>query len=273
MKPSVHQGRFTVQGVPFGGGTVVVIAGPCAVENYDDLIEIGRFVKEHGACFLRGGAFKPRTSPKSFQGLGEKGLELLGAVRREIDLPVITEVLDPRHLDKVCRVADILQIGSRNMHNYALLSEVGKAGKPVLLKRGMAATEKEFLLAAEYIHHAGEDRVILCERGMRGVDELTRNMLDLGVIPALRRETNHPIFVDPSHATGRRDFVPAMAKAAIAAGADGLILEVHPRPDRALCDGQQALTFESFADLMKKIQGYADLEGKTFVQKRLAVPS
>ena len=249
-----------------------MIAGPCAVENREVLRATASLVKEAGAAILRGGAFKPRTSPASFQGLGEKGLEILRDVGREFDLPVVTEVVDPRHIPMVSRCADILQVGSRNMHNFALLSEVGRAGKPVLLKRGMAATEQEFLLAAEYLLREGESRVILCERGLRGVDETTRNVLDLAVVPALRAMTPLPIFVDPSHATGRSELVPPMAKAALAAGADGLLVEVHVSPEKALCDGRQALRPAEFFDLMGVLARYAELEGRTVGGPRAEAP-
>ncbi len=259
---------FSVREIPIGKGHFTVIAGPCAVEDLETLRSIARAVKEAGASILRGGAFKPRTSPRSFQGLGEKGLEMLAEVGAELEIPVVTEVVDPRHIEKVSRCADLLQIGSRNMHNYALLSEVGKAGKPVLLKRGMAATEKELLLAAEYIFQSGETRVILCERGLRGIDESTRNVLDLAAVASLRSMTRLPIFVDPSHATGRADLVIPMTKAAVAAGADGVMIEVHLSPEKALCDGPQALRIPQFQQLMSSLHPYLELEGKTLSTTR-----
>lgn len=211
-------------------------------------------VKEAGASILRGGAFKPRTSPQSFQGLGEKGLELLYRAGREFEMPVVTEIVDPRHLPLLDRYADMIQIGSRNMDNYALLTEVGKAGKPVLLKRGMSATERELLLAAEYILQGGETRIILCERGLRGIDENTRNVLDLAAVPVLQQMCPFPVFVDPSHATGRADLVPSMSRAALAAGADGIMVEVHVAPEQALCDGKQALVPSAFRAMMQSLQ-------------------
>lgn len=245
---------FSVRGTAIGGGAFTVIAGPCAVENWEMLRATAAAVKEAGASILRGGAFKPRTSPKSFQGLGEQGLEFLHRAGQEFGLPVVTEIVDPRHLPLLHRFADILQIGSRNMDNYALLAEVGKAGKPVLLKRGMAATEKELLLAAEYILQGGETRIILCERGLRGIDENTRNILDLAVVPVLKQMSRFPVFVDPSHATGRADLVAPMTRAALAAGADGVMVEVHVAPEKALCDGKQAMTPTAFRALMDSIR-------------------
>lgn len=245
---------FSVRGTAIGGGAFTVIAGPCAVENWEMLRATAAAVKEAGASILRGGAFKPRTSPKSFQGLGEQGLEFLHRAGQEFGLPVVTEIVDPRHLPLLHRYADILQIGSRNMDNYALLAEVGKAGKPVLLKRGMAATEKELLLAAEYILQGGETRIILCERGLRGIDENTRNILDLAVVPVLKQMSRFPVFVDPSHATGRADLVAPMTRAALAAGADGVMVEVHVAPEKALCDGKQAMTPTAFRALMDSIR-------------------
>ena len=233
-----------------GNGHFAVIAGPCSVEGHAMLQETATEVAKAGAVALRGGAFKPRTSPYSFQGLGEEALQLLARVRDEIGLPVVTEVLDTRHVTLVAQYADVLQIGARNMQNYALLSEVGSTDKPVLLKRGMSALLEDFLLAAEYIMKEGNANVILCERGIRTFERAMRNTLDMGAVPFLKRETHLPVIVDPSHAAGRRDLVQPLALAAVAAGADGLIVEVHPDPDRAKTDGDQSLSFEMFAQMM-----------------------
>lgn len=232
--------------VVIGGAAPVVIAGPCAVENKEQLLTTARAVKAAGARILRGGAFKPRTSPYQFQGLGVEGLHLLDDARKETGLPVITEVMEPEMVETVSQYADILQIGSRNMQNFPLLRAAGQNshGRPIMLKRGLAATIDEWLLAAEYIVAAGNPNVILCERGIRSYDTQTRNVLDLSCVPLLRELTHLPIIVDPSHATGRRELVPTMSRASIAAGADGLILEVHPDPNNALCDGRQSITPE-----------------------------
>ncbi|HKK42568.1 MAG TPA: 3-deoxy-7-phosphoheptulonate synthase [Bacteroidales bacterium] len=246
-----------VSGVEVGGSGVVIIAGPCAVESKEQLFETGRAVRGSGAKILRGGAFKPRSSPYSFQGLGEEGLKLLSEIRKETGLPVVTEVMDTRQIELVAGYADMVQIGSRNMHNYPLLKEAGMCGKPVLLKRGMMATIEEFLLAAEYILHHGNDQVILCERGIRTFETSTRNTLDLSAVPMLKRLTHLPVIVDPSHGTGIRWMVPSMAKAAIAAGADGLIMEVHYNPEKALCDGHQSLSLDEFAGLMTDLEKIA----------------
>ena len=246
-----------IAGIEVGGSDVVVIAGPCAVENREQLFNTARGVRKYGAHILRGGAFKPRSSPYSFQGLGEEGLKLLSSIREETGMPVVTEIMDTRQVDLVCQYTDILQVGSRNMQNYPLLKEVGHTKKPVLLKRGMMATLEEFLLAAEYILSQGNENVILCERGIRTFETSTRNTLDLSAVPMLKRLTHLPVIVDPSHGTGIRWMVPAMAKAAIAAGADGLIMEVHYRPDEALCDGQQSLDLDLFARLMADLKKIA----------------
>jgi len=232
--------------VVIGGSSPTIIAGPCAVENREQLLTAARAVKTAGAQILRGGAFKPRTSPYQFQGLGVEGLHLLEEARQETGLPVITEVMEPDLVETVAKYADILQIGSRNMQNFPLLRATGQHshGRPVMLKRGLAATIEEWLLAAEYIVAAGNPNVILCERGIRSFDTQTRNLLDLSCVPLLRELTHLPIIVDPSHATGRRELVPTMSRASIAAGADGLILEVHPDPNSALCDGRQSITPE-----------------------------
>jgi len=246
-----------IAGVEVGGNDIIVIAGPCAVENQEQLFSTARGVRKYGAHILRGGAFKPRSSPYSFQGLGEEGLKLLSSIREETGMPVVTEIMDTRQVDLVCQYTDILQVGSRNMQNYPLLKEVGHTKKPVLLKRGMMATLEEFLLAAEYILSQGNENVILCERGIRTFETSTRNTLDLSAVPMLKRLTHLPVIVDPSHGTGIRWMVPAMAKAAIAAGADGLIMEVHYRPDEALCDGQQSLDLDLFARLMADLKKIA----------------
>lgn len=236
-------------GVVFGAAPVM-IAGPCSVETAEQIGQIARAVSRAGAHMLRGGAFKPRTSPYSFQGLGEEGLRLLVEAGREAGLPTVTEVLDLRHTELVAQHADMLQVGSRNMTNVPLLREVARSGKPILLKRGFAATIEEWLLAAEYIFLEGNDQVVLCERGIRSFDTYTRNVLDLGAMIAVKQLTGLPVIADPSHAAGRRELVPALARAALAAGADGLLIEVHPTPDQALSDGQQALVLEEFERLM-----------------------
>ncbi|MGM0415079.1 MAG: 3-deoxy-7-phosphoheptulonate synthase [Bacillota bacterium] len=239
--------------VKIGGKNPVIMAGPCAVESEEQILETARAVKAAGAEILRGGAFKPRTSPYSFQGLGEEGLKLLAKAREETGLKIVTELMDIQYLDIVGEYTDIFQIGARNMQNYPLLSAVGKASKPVLLKRGMSATIKEWLLAAEYIMSEGNKEVILCERGIRTFGERTRNTLDLSSVPLVQQISHLPVIVDPSHGTGKWDLVIPMARAGIAAGADGLIIEVHPNPGEALSDGQQSLKPENFKMLMEEI--------------------
>jgi 3-deoxy-7-phosphoheptulonate synthase len=251
-----------VNGIRFGSKEVVIIAGPCSVENREQLMETAKAVKSAGGVILRGGAFKPRSSPYNFQGLGEEGLKLLQETRSETGLPIVTEVMDTRMVDLVAGYADILQIGSRNMQNYPLLKEVGMLRKPVLLKRGMMATIEEFLLAAEYILNQGNEQVILCERGIRTFETTTRNTLDLGAVPMLKHLTHLPVIVDPSHGTGHRWMVPSMAKAAVAAGADGLIMEVHFKPEEALCDGHQSLSPDEFARLMTDLKKIAQAVGR-----------
>lgn len=236
-----------------GGGDVVVAAGPCSVEGHDMLLSSALQTRAAGASLLRGGAFKPRTSPYAFQGLGEEGLLLLAAVREETGMPIVTEVMDTRQVARVAQIADLLQVGARNMQNFSLLAELGRAGKPVLLKRGASAKISELLLAAEYVMANGNDRVILCERGIRTFETITRNTLDISAIPVLKRETHLPVIVDPSHAGGRADLVLPLALAAIAAGADGLIVEVHPDPASALSDADQQLTFAQFGELMRDV--------------------
>lgn len=242
--------QVKVRDVEIGGPEVIIIAGPCAVENMEQLVETAVSVGKSRAKILRGGAFKPRTSPYSFQGLGEDGLKMLREISIETGLPVVTEIMDARQIELVCRYADMLQVGSRNMQNYPLLKEVGMARKPVLLKRGMMATIEEFMLAAEYILSQGNNQVVLCERGIRTFETSTRNTLDLSAVPMLKRRSHLPVIVDPSHGTGLRWMVPAMAKAAVAAGADGLIMEVHYKPEEALCDGHQSLSLDEFDQLM-----------------------
>jgi len=241
-------------GTRIGGPDVVVMAGPCAVESEEQILEVARALRDMGATVLRGGAFKPRTSPYSFQGLGLEGLEILARAREVTGLAVVTEALDPEGVDLVAEYADIIQIGARNMQNYALLRRAGKSGKPVLLKRGMSATIRELLLAAEYVLAEGNPNVILCERGVRGFDDHTRNILDLTAIPVIQALSHLPIVADPSHGTGLRAKVIPMARAAVAAGADGIIVEVHPDPDRALSDGAQSLYPVQFGELMDQIR-------------------
>ncbi len=245
-----------------GAGHFLVMAGPCAVESEEQILRTAHAVKQSGARVLRGGAFKPRTSPYTFQGLGEEGLRLLALAREETGLKIVTEVMAPEHLDAVCEAADILQIGARNMQNYFLLRRVGAVRKPVLLKRGMASTLEELLLAAEYIVAEGNPDVILCERGIRTFETHTRNTLDLGGVARLREMTHLPIVVDPSQASGRRSLVPPLARAAVAAGADGLIVEVHHAPEQALSDGAQSLTLEQFEQLMQSLGPYLAAEHK-----------
>jgi 3-deoxy-7-phosphoheptulonate synthase len=250
--------------VRIGGGSMAMIAGPCAIESAEVLDEIAGKVKAAGANILRGGAFKPRTSPYSFQGLGEAGLKILRDVGRKHGLPVVTEVMDPRQVDMVHQYADMFQIGARNMQNFDLLKEVGQARKPVLLKRGMSATVKDLLMSAEYILSEGNHQVVLCERGVRSFEESTRNMLDLSAIPNVKGQSHLPIIADPSHATGRPDLIPAMARAAVAAGADGVHIEVHSCPEKALSDGPQALLPDQYAALMGELRRVAAVVGKSF---------
>jgi len=251
-----------INGVSVGGKKLAIIAGPCAVEDREQLLEAARAVKADGAHMLRGGAFKPRTSPYSFQGLGEKGLRLLAEARRETGLPVVTEVMAPEQVPLVTTYADVLQVGARNMQNYALLHAVGEAQRPVLLKRGMMSTIEELLMSAEYILSHGNDRVILCERGIRTFEKYTRNTLDINAVPLLKQLSHLPVVLDPSHGTGKWELVSAVSKAAIAAGADGLIIEVHPHPSRALSDGAQSLKPESFNTLMAELQAIAQAVGR-----------
>ncbi len=262
------------RGVRVGGGHLGIIAGPCAVESEPVMMAIAEAVHAAGANILRGGAFKPRTSPYSFQGMGEDGLKLLRAAGDRFAMPIVTEVMDPRQVDLVSRHADILQIGARNMQNFDLLKEAGRARLPVLLKRGMSATVKDMLMSAEYILSEGNRQVILCERGVRSFEDSTRNMLDMSAVPNVKGQSHLPIIVDPSHATGRRDLIPPMALAAVAAGADGVHVEVHVCPEQALSDGPQALVPDRFTPLMQQIRALAALLGKTIdaCAKGSAVP-
>ena len=252
-----------IKGVQVGGREIVVIAGPCAVESEEQLLTTARAVKASGAKILRGGAFKPRTSPYSFQGLKEEGLKLLNMAREETGLPVVTEVMDARHLDMISRYADMFQIGSRNMQNFTLLEEVGNTRMPVLLKRGMSSTIEELLQAAEYLMKGGNRTIILCERGIRTFETSTRYTLDLSAVPMLKKRTHLPVIVDPSHGTGHAFMVPPLAAAAVAAGADGLMIEVHCRPAEALSDGHQSLTPEEFQSAMNSIKAVAAAVGRT----------
>ncbi len=244
------------------GEKIAIIAGPCSVEGKKQIIEVAREVKKSGAAALRGGAYKPRTSPYSFQGLGEEGLKYLAAAKKETGLPIVTEVMDTRDVDLVAKYADVLQIGARNMANFNLLREVGKTKKPILLKRGPGFTIKELLMSAEYIISEGNRNVILCERGIKTFETATRNTLDLNAIPVIKKVSHLPVIVDPSHGTGEWDLVPAMSKASIAAGADGLLIEVHPRPEEALSDGAQSLKPDTFAELMKDLRSIAQAVGR-----------
>ena len=251
-----------IDGVTIGGREVVTVAGPCSVENRDGLIEIAKKIKEAGASMLRGGAFKPRTSPYSFQGLGEEGLKYLQEAREITGLPIVTEVMDTRDIEVVENYTDIFQIGTRNMQNFNLLKAVGEASKPVLLKRGLSATIKEFLMSAEYIASEGNYNIILCERGIRTFETETRNTLDLSAVPVIKSLSHLPVVIDPSHATGKWDLVAPMAKASVAAGADGLMIEVHTDPENALSDGPQTLKADYFIELMKELRLVAQAVGR-----------
>lgn len=249
--------------VEIGGGQIQVMAGPCAVESKEQLMEAAWIVKKSGARILRGGAFKPRTSPYAFQGLEEKGLEYLAEAREKTGLLIVTEVMDTRRVDAVAEYSDILQVGTRNMQNFPLLKEVAKYNKPVMLKRGLSSTIEEWLMAAEYIMISGNHQVILCERGIRTFETATRNTLDLSAVPLIKHMSHLPVIVDPSHGTGKWRLVQPMARAAVAAGADGLIIEVHPNPSEAICDGPQSLTPERFSDLMGELNKMASVMGRS----------
>ncbi len=258
---------ITINGTEVGTDEIIVMAGPCSVESWEQLQETAHAVKRAGAKVLRGGAFKPRTSPYSFQGLGEEGLQMLRAAGDETGLLVVTEVMAPKQVDLVCRYADILQIGARNMQNYNLLRAAGDSGHPVLLKRGFSSTVEELLMAAEYILSKGDYQVMLCERGIRTFDtKYTRNTLDINAVPVLKQLSHLPVIVDPSHATGKWDLVTAAARAGVAAGADGLLIEVHPEPDKALSDGQQSLRPENFVELMAQIRRVAEAVDRTVTE-------
>ncbi len=254
--------RVSIGGVEVGGKRVVVMAGPCAVENEEQITAAARAVKEAGASILRGGAFKPRTSPFSFQGLEKTGLEFLTRVGKQFAIPVVTEVVDPHDVEMVATYADILQIGSRNMQNFALLTAAGKSRRPVILKRGFSCTVTEWLTAADYLLAEGNDQVILCERGIRTFEDSTRFSLDISSVPVVKNASHLPVIVDPSHAAGHYSLVPAIAKAAVAAGADGLLIEVHPNPKEALVDGLQSLTVSGFAKLMEELRAIAGAVGR-----------
>jgi 3-deoxy-7-phosphoheptulonate synthase len=255
--------QVRVNGVVIGGSKVIVMAGPCSVESEPQMLEVADAVKAAGASILRGGAFKPRTSPYAFQGLKEQGLKHLAEARKRTGLPVVTEVLETESVELVAEYADILQIGARNIQNFTLLRRVGEMGKPVLLKRGMATSIQEFLLSAEYILSAGNPNVILCERGIRTFETSTRFTLDLNAVPVLKKLSHLPVVVDPSHGTGHWDLVTPMARGAVACGADGLIIEVHPRPEEALSDGPQSLKPSTFAQLMREVRPVAEAVGRT----------
>jgi 3-deoxy-7-phosphoheptulonate synthase len=251
-----------IDGRKVGGGNFALMAGPCTVESREQLLETARVVNEGGASFLRGGAYKPRTSPYAFQGLGQEGLRLLAEAKRETGLPVVTELMDMRDIDDVLEVADVVQIGARNMQNYPLLTEIGRSGRPALLKRGLSATLDELLMAAEYILKEGNPNVMLCERGIRTFETAYRFTLDLMAVPVLKELTHLPVIVDPSHAAGRRDLVTPLSLAAAAIGADGIIVEVHPQPEAAICDGPQALRAEDFAAYARAVEQAAELAGR-----------
>jgi 3-deoxy-7-phosphoheptulonate synthase len=251
-----------IDGRKVGGGNFALMAGPCTVESREQLLETARVVNEGGASFLRGGAYKPRTSPYAFQGLGQEGLRLLAEAKRETVLPVVTELMDMRDIDDVLEVADVVQIGARNMQNYPLLTEIGRSGRPALLKRGLSATLDELLMAAEYILKEGNPNVMLCERGIRTFETAYRFTLDLMAVPVLKELTHLPVIVDPSHAAGRRDLVTPLSLAAAAIGADGIIVEVHPQPEAAICDGPQALRAEDFAAYARAVEQAAELAGR-----------
>jgi len=261
LKPANTRVRID-DDLEIGGPRFVVMAGPCSVETREQVMETAQAVKQGGAHVLRGGAYKPRTSPYDFQGLEQEGLKLLAEARELTGLKVITEVITPEDVEVVAEYADILQVGARNMQNFALLKRLGKAGRPVLLKRGMSSTIKELLLSAEYIATNGNDRVVLCERGIRTFEPATRNTLDLAAVPLLKEMSHLPVVVDPSHATGKRSLVRPASKAAIAIGADGLLVEVHPRPEEAWSDGAQSLTTAGFVEMMAELQRYVSLESK-----------
>jgi 3-deoxy-7-phosphoheptulonate synthase len=263
VKPENTIIRFEDTDATFGGPGLAIIAGPCAIETYDQAMSVAEHVARAGAQFFRGGAYKPRTSPYSFQGLGEAALQIMSAIREKFGMKIITEAIDNESLELVAEYADVIQIGARNMQNFSLLKKAGRTRKPVLLKRGMSATLEEFLMAAEYVMSEGNYNVILCERGVRTFADHTRNTLDLSIVPAVQRLSHLPIVVDPSHGTGKRNKVTPLSRAAVAVGADGLIVEVHSDPDRALSDGIQSLYPEQFAELMTQVRQIAPVVGRT----------
>jgi 3-deoxy-7-phosphoheptulonate synthase len=269
-----HAARSVIRvgGVPIGPGTLSVIAGPCAVESAEQTLQAALLARKAGASLLRGGAFKPRTSPYSYQGLGEAGLRILAEVRAETGLPVVTEVIDPGDVDMVASYADMLQVGARNMQNFALLQAVGRSGRPVLLKRGFSATIEEWLSAAEYIAQRGNLDIVLCERGIRTFESATRNTLDISAVPVVQRLSHLPVIVDPSHSGGRRDLVVPLARAALAAGADGVIVDVHPQPGEAQCDGEQALTGEDIREIADAVTILSPLMGRSLTMPLAARP-
>lgn len=269
---SPHNTVFPLDGVEIGGEGVVIIAGPCSVESREQTLEIAQAVKEAGAHALRGGAYKPRTSPYSFQGLGEKGLEILAEAREATGLPIVTEVMSPELVPLVARYADVLQIGARNMQNYALLHAAGESMRPVVVKRGMSATVEELLMAAEYVLSHGNRRVILCERGIRTFETSTRNTTDINAVPVLKALSHLPVVLDPSHSTGNWEYVTAIARAAVAAGADGLMVEVHTHPDQALSDGGQSLKPERFAEMVRQVRAIARAIGRDVAASQHAQP-
>jgi 3-deoxy-7-phosphoheptulonate synthase len=260
-----------VDGRKVGGDSFTLIAGPCAVESREQMLATARVVRDAGGSFLRGGAYKPRTSPYAFQGLGREGLRLLGEAKSETGLPIVTELTDMRDVDEVLEVADIVQIGARNMQNYTLLAEVGRSGRPVLLKRGFSSTLEELLMAAEYVLKEGNESVMLCERGIRTFETAYRFTLDLMAVPVLKERSHLPVIVDPSHAAGRRDLVLPLSVAAAAVGADGIIVEVHPNPDEAICDGPQSLRADDFAQYARAVEDAAALAGKALAVKEAAL--
>src|SRR5581483_2156148 len=262
LRPNGERSVFEIGGRRIGGEHFALIAGPCTVESREQVLDTARAVKDAGAAMFRGGAYKPRTSPYAFQGLGQEGLRLLREVKEVHGLPIVTELMDTRDLDAVLEVADMVQIGARNMQNYSLLAEVGRSGCPVLLKRGLSATLEELLMAAEYILKEGNERVILCERGIRTFETAYRFTLDLMAVPVLKQLSHLPVIVDPSHAAGRRDLVMPLSLAAAAIGADGIIVEVHPRPEEAICDAAQQLVADEFADYAERVQAAAAVAGK-----------
>jgi 3-deoxy-7-phosphoheptulonate synthase len=258
-----HDTVVNVRGVKIGGGHFAIIAGPCSVETPEQVLAAARAVKAAGGHMMRGGAFKPRTSPYAFQGLGEEGLKMLAAARDETGLPIVTEVMDPRDLDVVCEYADVLQVGARNTQNFLLLAELGKLGRPVLLKRGAATTIEELLMSAEYMVKEGNRDVILCERGIRTFETATRNTFDVSAVPVIKLASHLPIVVDPSHSAGRLDLVAALSLAGVAAGADGVLVETHPNPEHALCDGPQSLPTAVFGEYAERVLALATWMGKT----------